>query len=247
MPRHQMVIAGIPTLGTVSTEWAVAWRTVAWPTNTVIGIVLEKGKRVAEARNAIVRKALSLENNQLEVSHIFWLDDDVLPHRDALKALYNHHRDIVSGVYFTKEEAAEPLIYSGPLQGCEPFVPDKLLPVWGHGSGLTLVAGSVYRRMATECDLGTDEYGNPQWYRTISGESHVDGNRETVTDATEDLYFCDLAGKLGFQCFVDTSRPAFGWHYDAGNSRGYPRRQWEEYQRTGAITWDTPEGKVTWT
>jgi hypothetical protein len=246
MARHRMIVAATPTLGNVRAEWSMAYSNIQWPTNTVIGKIMEFDKRIAEARNAIVSKALALDDDSIEVTHIFWLDDDVLCYRDALKALYLRHLPICSGVYFTKSDAAEPLIYAGPLQGSEPFMPDRLLPVWGHGMGLTLIETSVYRRMAATCDLGRDEYGNPAWYRTISGETHIEGARENVMDITEDLYFLDLAGKLGYQPHVDTTRPAFGWHYDGAAKRGYPRPQWDERQRVGTITWDTPEGKVVW-
>jgi hypothetical protein len=63
---------------------------------------------------------------------------------------------------------------------------------------------------------------------------------------TEDLYFLDLAGKLGFKPLVDCGKWAFGWHFDLKSLRGYPEKQFAQWAAAEPVTWDTPDGVVTW-
>jgi hypothetical protein len=63
---------------------------------------------------------------------------------------------------------------------------------------------------------------------------------------TEDLYFLDAAGRLGYRPLVDTSRLAFGWHYDRERRQGYPKKQWNQRIKGEPIVWDTPDGPVKW-
>jgi hypothetical protein len=112
--------------------------------------------------------------------------------------------------------------------------------------GLTLVRTDVYRRMARECDLGRDRYGRPAWYRTTGAETATVEDGVMWMGGTEDLYFLDAAGRLGYRPIVDTSRLAFGWHYDRERRQGYPKKQWGQRLRGEPIVWDTPDGPIAW-
>jgi hypothetical protein len=247
--RKKFIAACTPTLGSVSIEWASTLRAMAWPLNTgyVNFFTLDvQGGEIAETRNRCVQLALDYDTPACEVSHIFWLDDDVIASRMALLQLLSHNRDIASGVYFTRCDPAEPLIFPGRGAGTTPFVPDQAFETWGHGMGLTLIRTDVYRRMAAETDLGRDRYGRPAWYRTTGAETATFEDGVLWMGGTEDLYFLDAAGKLGYKPIIDTSRFAFGWHYDAAQRQGYPKKQWKQRMGGQPIVWDTPNGPVTW-
>ncbi len=249
MPQKYLSLC-TPSLGLVSIDWAGGLRGLVWPMNygyVSFFNVDQHGGEIAEMRNSCVGKSLKFESEEREVTHIFWLDDDVYPSRLVVPKLLALNTPIASGCYFSKCDAPEPLIFPGPVEGTSPFVPDQVLDVWGHGMGLCLIRTEVYRRMADELDLGTDKYGNPAWYRTLGGEHSTMSADGILRGAmTEDLYFLDRARELGYQPRVDTSAPAFGWHYDARKRQGYPQKQWGQMRAFGPVTWDTPEGLVTW-
>jgi hypothetical protein len=230
------IIIGIPTLGVVSTRWALAYAALATPMNTVVARIIKEGLPVDQARNDIVAKTLALDG---QPTHLMWLDDDVIPHPHCLLQLLRAGRDIVSGVYFTKSEESEPLIFATPGHGTLEYVPGSgLHRVWGHGSGLTLVRTDVYRRMQP-MDLGTDLRGNPRWYYT-SGDQPGEGLR-----CTEDLWFCMKAAEAGYSCWVDMHPFALGWHYCYRRKTGYPEKQWRQFLETGEASFDvSDEGMV---
>ncbi len=226
--KRKHIVIGIPTLGTVSTRWAISYAALSTPLNTVVARIIKQGLPVDQARNDIVAKALVLDG---EPTHIMWIDDDVIIHPHVLLQLLKAEKDIVSGVYFSKSEFSEPLIFRDPGHGVGEYVPGGgVQKYWGHGMGLTLVHTGVYRHMAKTLDLGVDIRGNPRWYFT-SGDEPGDGLR-----CTEDLWFCGHAHDAGFDCWVDMSPFALGWHYEYRSQRGFPEAQWQEYLRTGTAS-----------
>lgn len=224
---RKFIAIGLPTFGTVSMKWALAYDSLLMPMNSAKAVLCKQGLPVDIARNRIVNEVLALDPRP---THIFWLDDDVLINKHVLLQLLKADVDIVSGVYFTKSEFSEPLIYQEFLGGSVQYEPGSgVIPAWGIPGGLTLVKTDVYLRMFEAGNLGTDVQGNPRWYYT-SGD---DPEEELRT--TEDLYFCDQARSVGFQSHVDTSPYAFAWHYDAKKRIGYPTEQWREFVTTGGV------------
>ncbi len=261
-----------PSLGSVSLGWSRASESVFWPNNHGKGLFYLRdavGDEVAEVRNAIVESVLYYDVNCNAVSHLFWLDDDVIPFPGCLLELLHRDRDIVSGVYFTKMEGSlsSPLIYPESGGGTARFIPDQFMEVWGHGMGLTLVRTEVYKRMRDELLIrevdGTkrmlqDRYGRPRWYHRTDSQTELweDEHGLTRMGMTEDTYFLDQARQLGYRPAVSTHKHAFGFHFEPEKrdargqiikqERGYPQRQWEQWTQGQAIVWDTPDGPVEW-
>ena len=244
------------TLGMVSIWWAQRVENMLWPMNTVQAVFYvqdRQGGEIAECRNMLVDQVLQHEaRTRSNVTHIFWVDDDVLINPGVLHQLLLHEdeADIVSGVYFLKAPgpASQPLIFPEPIGGTARFVPDCSYPVWGHGMGLTLVKLDVYKRML-KAGLPKDRYGRPEWYRTTGGrleDLEVDENGCLHTGFTEDTYFLDLCRQMGVRSVVDTHKHALGWHFDAATGQGYPEEQWGQLMRGEPIRWQTSTGEVVW-
>lgn len=247
--RKKMIARCTPSLGAVPIWWAQACESLQWPNNTgkaVINCVDTVGGEIAETRNRLVSLVLNRDTENCEMTHIFWVDDDVLVSCMALCRLLEHDRDIASGVYFTKSECPTPLIYPGRGAGHTPFVPDQVFETWGHGMGLTLVKTDVYRRMCDELNLPLDKYGNPQWYKTPGVEDATQEGGVLFVGGTEDLFWCQNAMKLGYKPLMDTSKWAYGWHYDLRRKTGFPPKQWAQYAAGKPVVWPTPDGPVTW-
>lgn len=195
------VVIGIPSFGMVSTYFYQAMKSQQFPlvSSAIDKIVLNRP--IADARNEIVEFAL-----QQNANYIFWVDDDVIAPPDAFLKLYNHQKDIINGVYWSKSNPTMPLLFRNHLEG--PYwdwhVGD-LIEIDAAGSGLTLVKTDVYRKI-------TEKVGGP-WYST--DYSSFPGVKGTPANNTEDLYFYWKAKKAGYQIWADTRVQAF--HFDKTN------------------------------
>lgn len=138
---------------------------------------------VSLARNQVVKEFL-----KTDATHLFMMDDDVIPPRDALEKLLSDDKDIVSGVYpaHTKDRDGRPQ-------------PPELLAIRDgapvHGEGLERVDYT-----GAGCLLGKREVFeaiSPPWFKFVFTE---DGSLMRVS---EDVYFFNLARALGFGVWVD--------------------------------------------
>lgn len=241
-----------PTLGRVTMPWADQRSKLLFPMNCgryPFTMQDKAGGEIAEVRNAMVEFFLALKRNSpgAEFPGLFWLDDDVIPCSPAiLIRLIGHERPIASGVYFTKMEPGEPLIFPGGSSGTTPFRPGEVFESWGWAQGLCWIELGVYERMRDELDLGVDKYGNPAWYKTP--EFGVDTNGALILGGTEDFVFFDNASKLGYRPLVDCDKHAFGWHIDLKTLQGYPMQQFDQWSRQQPMVWPSKGGRpeVCW-
>lgn len=246
-----VIVFGVPTFGQVSIWWAArAFQNLRHPMNTIVRSVIVAGLEVGHARNELVARALDIERQDpaLRCTHVFFLDDDVLVHPDAMLKLLADKRPIVSGLYYAKTSVPIPLVLHGEYAGTtRGWMPGDLVDCWGHGMGLTLVETEVFRRLRDETPLGVDDRGYPAWFATTRDAALVTASGvPAVHNQTEDVAFLRKAAALGYQPCVDTSAAAFGFHWAQAEQRAYPLRQWTEYRDTGRITWDTDAGPVVW-
>lgn len=232
--KRKYIVIGTPSFGTVSAQWAAAYRTLATPMNSQCFMNFKIGLEVGTARNAIVAETLAMDP---QPTHVFFLDDDVVPPTPFLiRQLIKDDKPIVSGVYFTKNEFSEPVALLGHGEGTLTYIPGSgLHEVKVPSMGCCLIQTEVFRKMRDECDLGTDELGNPRWYLTR-------GDDPGEPDATEDSWFCDHAREAGYATYVDTSPYCFCWHWDNATNSAFPRPQWEEFQKTKSVSWEVPDG-----
>lgn len=249
--KKKFIAVCTPSLGTVSIWWTRAFVNLMWPMNygKVVFFLQDdvstpNRNEIAENRNKLVRTALDFESDNREVSHIFWLDDDVIVPAAAVMQLLSHDRDIASGVYFTKAPGrlSEPLIFPSRVGGTDRFIPNRTYEVWGHGMGLCLVKTDVYRKM--ESGMDRDSYGNPEFYKTVREYTATDFGLDC--GGTEDLDFLNKAAAYGYRPLVDTGAYAFGWHFDLKTNKGYPEEQFDQLRKAQTIRWDTPDGPVEW-
>lgn len=230
-----------PTLGRVSMLWADMRSQIFFPMNTgryPFSLQDKKGGEIGEVRNQMVEFFLTLErlSPNSQFPGVMWLDDDVVPCSPAvLLALMGHERPIASGVYFSKMDHGEPLIFPGGSAGTTPFRPGEVFESWGWAQGLCFISLEVYKRMRDELDIGVDKYGHPAWYKTPEFGPAEGGG--FVTGGTEDFIFFDRASKLGYRPIVDCRGCAFGFHLDLATLQAYPREQWDHKCRTQPIVW----------
>ncbi len=240
------IVKATPSLGTVSLWWAKCTENIHWPNNlgkTQAYTEDAVGGEIAETRNAIVHNILNFEkeNAHVEVTHILWIDDDVLAPPSILMKLHEHNTDVVSGVYFTKLPGvlSIPLIFPAKHDGYAVFKPDEIREAWGFAHGLSLIKLDVYKRMLKELSLSSDKYGRPQWYNVPTPEK----TDIALLNITEDIWFFDNLEKLNIRPKVDCTKYAFGFHYNSALRVGYPEKQWQSHVKGEPLVW----GDVTWT
>jgi hypothetical protein len=231
---RRRILISVPMTGLIRAEWAMARWGQMIPTNwsasdclQYISQVTPLGYDVANARNIAVQIAVTQGFDWL-----FFIDHDVCIPPDCFMKINAYMRSgdipVVFGLYFTKSDPPEPLLYRG--RGNSYFanfhIGDK---VWvdGIGMGETLISVKLLKLMwedAPEYIAGGNMtvrkvFDTPQmiWY-----DPETDGRR--ALGGTEDLAWCDRVvngdylRKAGFPkiakrkhwILADTSM--FAWH-----------------------------------
>jgi hypothetical protein len=222
MAKETVAIA-TPSLGVVSIFWARCWANIIQPNFAGMALFCLRdgvGGEIAETRNGIVDAVLQHHRDHSEISHILWIDDDVIVQPGVLLELLHQSKKfdvpIVNGTYFQKMPGnlTTPLIYPEPGGGADFFRPDEVYEVFAAGMGLTLVRREVYERMAAELPLGTDRYVRPRWYYTSNAFEDTKADDKGVVDLgwTEDTWFYQHAREMGLKVLVDTCPHALGFH-----------------------------------
>lgn len=150
------------------------------------------GMDYAEARNAIVKAALSED----AITHVLFVDDDVLIPRNALAKMLDYHLPIVSGTYCKKSPALETGVTA--IGHDESYLFSQQLVPYEHGNyepivvsctggGFILIDIEVYQK------LGTDN-----WYEFIVDRG-PGGDRVRIG---EDSLFCQKAAAKGIKTAV---------------------------------------------
>lgn len=203
--RDLSTIIICPTRGMISDRVVQSWMSLIKPMNQkVIGPIFIRGYEVGEAYNMGVR--MVLENPELaKWKYILTIEEDNIPPPDGLLKLYESIGDYaaVGGLYWTKGEGGQPMIYGDPK--VEPFnfipqvpKPDTIQPANGLGMGFNLF----------KIELFKDERLPKPWF--VTKAEYTPGVGASVY--TQDLYFYENARKLGYEFACDT-RVKVG-HYD---------------------------------
>jgi hypothetical protein len=137
-----------------------------------------------------------LDNPELsKFKYILTVEDDNLPPSDGLLKLYKSIEegyDVVAGLYWTKGEGGQPMIYGNPAVMPRNFVPqvpqlDTLQHCNGLGQGFNLWKIESLRTKLKEMPK--------PWFKTV---------QEKNSQFTQDLWFYNEAAKYGFRVACDT-------------------------------------------
>lgn len=186
-----------PTRGLIPDRVVQSWMGLIRPMNQkVIGPIFFRGYEVGEAYNMAINFVLG--NPELSKwKYILTIEEDNLPPPDGLLKLYEgmDKFDVVGGLYWTKGEGGQPMIYGNPA--LEPMnfipqipIPDMVQPANGLGMGFNLFKVDIFK----------DEKLQKPWFQTK--QEFTPGVGAKVY--TQDLYFYENAGKLGYKFACDT-------------------------------------------
>lgn len=183
-PHSRRVQIATPSTGLVRMEFSCAMEFLTKPVNWYSVRSSPIRHQVAEARNECV--ALALHS---KMDWVVFFDHDVLPPHDALLRLQRHMMrldvPVVSGLYYTKSNFPEPLVFrgrgNGPYYDWEPG--DE---VWCDGipMGIVMISTTLFRAM------------QPPWFHSPRRVLDVTGSEDPfpgagIVGGTEDLYWAD--------------------------------------------------------
>lgn len=195
--RDLSTIIVCPTRGMIPDRVVQSWMGLIRPMNQkVIGPIFFRGYEVGEAYNMAINFVLS--NAELaKWKYILTIEEDNLPPPDGLIRLYEsiEDYDCVGGLYWTKGEGGQPMIYGDPTADPFNFIPQKpivdtIQPANGLGMGFNLWKIEMFK----------DERLPKPWFQTVNDVVPNVGARIY----TQDLFFYENAGKLGYKFACDT-------------------------------------------
>jgi hypothetical protein len=119
--------------------------------NTQVAQSFAHGQSPARNRNIMIETALA--NG---MTHILFLDDDVVPRPDILKKLLAHNVDIVTGLYLMRSHPHLPILFDESYTNgsCRFTILRKglqgLVEVKNTGLGAALIKTDVFRKMSND-------------------------------------------------------------------------------------------------
>jgi hypothetical protein len=203
--RDLSTIIICPTRGQIPARVVQSWMGLMRPMNQkVIGPLFISGMEVGQAYNAAIEMILA--NPDLRNwKYILTIEEDNIPPADGLLKLYESmdKYDVVQGLYWTKGEGGQPMIYGDPAVMPKNFIPqipqaDKVQHCNGLGMGFNLF----------KLDMFKDPDIPKPWFKTVQEVIPGQGAKAY----TQDLYFYENAAKAGY-VFACDNRVRVG-HYD---------------------------------
>lgn len=152
-------------------------------------VIFTHGQSPARNRNMMIRQALDMD-----ATHIFFVDDDVICPPDTLMKLLAHDKDIVTGLYLMRNYPHKPIIFdkANPDGTClwHYLKPGEsgLVEIVAAGLGACLIKTDVFRKME-EPWIRLGELEKDHWCDDI-------GFFRRVREADIKMY-CDLDVPVG--------------------------------------------------
>lgn len=181
--------------GKIPYQVVESWLHILKPINhRVAGPIFIVDQEVASAYNSAIEKILT-DPGLCQFKYVLTLESDNIIPPDGLLKLYENMEeyDAVGGLYWTKEESGNPLMWGNPKEFPANFIPQLpveggIVPVRGLSMGFTLFKLDMFRKV---------EY---PWFKTIQEFSPEKSSTDVIG---QDMYFFDKAGKQGFKFAVD--------------------------------------------
>lgn len=197
----------IPTRGAIHARVVQSWFGLLPPMNQKFLRLFIWGREVADAYNEAITQILA-HPELSKFRFLLTLEEDNIPQADGLLKLYEAIEagpfDAVGGLYWTKGEGGQPMIYGNPCDTPRNYIPqlpvaNMIQPCNGLGMGFTLFRLAMFK----------DERLPKPWFKTVSEYQPGIGCRV----GTQDLFFFENAAKCGYT-FASDNRAPVG-HYDA--------------------------------
>jgi len=186
------VLLAILTREIVTTKWAFGFRNLVLPSAS--GVSFRCGAPYDVMRNSACDDTL-----RAGFQWLMFLDDDVIAPSDTFFRLAGHGADVISGLYYRRQEPICPVAMTVDSKGQATWVkewhpPNSTIEVDYVGAGCLL----VHRRVL-------EALGAP-WFEWQIGKPNASREGEPARGAlSEDFAFCVRAKQAGYKIYLDTS------------------------------------------
>lgn len=197
----------VPTRGVIPAKVVQNWMSLMSPMNQKVIRLFMIGMEVGDAYNSAIEFILN-HPDLSKWKYILTLEDDNMPAPDGLLKLYEVINtppgyDVVAGLYWTKGEGGQPMLYGNTKEIPKNFIPqipipDTIQECNGLGMGFNLF----------RLDMFKDPKLQRPFFKTL--QEHRQGVGTRVY--TQDLRFFEDAGRLGYRFACDTKVKV--GHYD---------------------------------
>lgn len=202
--RDLSTVCIVPTRGMIPAKVTQAWMGMIPTMNQKFIRIFMIGMEVGEAYTAAIETILAHPEFS-NWKYILTLEEDNIPPPDGSLRLYENIENYAAlgGLYWTKGEEGQPMIYGNPNDPELNFRPQpplqEIQECNGLGMGFTLFKTDIFKDSRVE----------KPWFRTCQDWDPAGGGARIMT---QDLYFFEKIRKLGYRVACDT-RVRVG-HYD---------------------------------
>jgi len=181
--EKKIVTIAFPSKGVTGPDFAHMLKLLQLPPDCAGEILSVSGADTAVARNTLAE--------DFRGDYIFFIDDDVLAPMDTIIKLIAHDKDIVSGLYFARQEPHFPQLFtknkkSGIRYDSVYDIPEGLTEVDACGAGCMLIKKEVFQVIK-----------KPYFQFIPKGED--------TPRKGEDFFFCEKIKKEGIKIYADPS------------------------------------------
>jgi hypothetical protein len=206
--RNCNTVILVPAYKAIPPKVVQSWMNLMTPMNQMALRIFMENMEVGDAYTEGVKFVLGHQDLK-SWPYLLTLEHDNMPPPDGLLKLIEsieggvdgQKYDAMGGLYWTKGEGGQPMIYGDPHEvplNFRPQIPqlDTVQRCNGLGMGFTLFRISAFEKVA------------PPWFKTLQEYEPGRGGKAF----TQDLYFFSEGGKVGLRFACDT-RVKVG-HYD---------------------------------
>lgn len=182
------VLCAVLHVDVTTVAWAFGLRALQIPGPfPPIGLT---GMPFDHARNAACMRAL-----ELGASHIYFVDSDVIPPRDAVLRLLAHDQPIIGGMYCRRSHPAAVPVAIKDGKWLTEFKPNSVVEVDLIGSGCLLIKSEVLEKLPPQRP-------GKHWF---DWRVDMQGVMQQGECLSEDFTFSVHARRNGYKVFLDTS------------------------------------------
>lgn len=195
--QNLSTVCVVPTRGVIPARVVESWMNLQSPMNQPFVRIFVQGAEVGDAYDKAV-EAILAHPILKDYKYLLTLEEDNMPPPDGLLKLFESicgcdkpctdHFSQVAGLYWTKGELGQPMIYGNPKEMLR-FNPQMVRAnvvqeCNGTGMGFTLFHMGLFK----------DKKVPKPWFKTVQGTEGM---------GTQDLYFMGNIRKLGYRVASD--------------------------------------------
>ena len=188
------VVVGILHVDSTTLAWSFGLRNLIIPGREELRrfnpFMPVSGMPFSHARNTVVQHAM-----QVGASHVFFLDSDVIPPRDAILRLLVHNEPFISGVYFRRSPPNSVPVMIKNGQWITNYQRGRIVEVDLVGAGCLLLRRDMLEKLPPQ------RPGEP-WFDWRVNQRGILPEGECLS---EDFTLCQHARRHGYKVLVDTS------------------------------------------